>query len=128
HKIFSLRAQKQSKAGTHSRPCSPSRLPLRKRVGNSRAASSGANDLRTASDGLAVLEAARAYPTDIELLNLGRPRRSSYHVCRRRCMRANSPFTGPIRARVPCVARLLHARTIAEALTANEGTSHALRR
>jgi CheY-like chemotaxis protein len=40
------------------------------------------NDVRTAHDGPAALEASRAYRPDVVLLDLGLPRMSGYEVCR----------------------------------------------
>ncbi len=52
------------------------------------------NDVRTAPDGPAALEAARAYRPDVVLLDLGLPRMSGYEVCRR--LRAGHFANGPL--------------------------------
>jgi CheY-like chemotaxis protein len=52
------------------------------------------NDVRTAHDGPAALEAARAYRPDVVLLDLGLPRMSGYEVCRR--LREGHFANGPL--------------------------------
>ena len=52
------------------------------------------NDVRTAPDGPAALEAARAYRPDVVLLDLGLPGMSGYEVCRR--LREGHFANGPL--------------------------------
>jgi signal transduction histidine kinase/ActR/RegA family two-component response regulator len=52
------------------------------------------NDVRTAPDGPAALEVARAYRPDVVLLDLGLPRMSGYDVCRR--LREGHFANGPL--------------------------------
>jgi PAS domain S-box-containing protein len=52
------------------------------------------NDVRTAPDGPAALEAARAYRPDVVLLDLGLPGMSGYDVCRR--LREGHFANGPL--------------------------------
>jgi signal transduction histidine kinase/CheY-like chemotaxis protein len=52
------------------------------------------NDVRTARDGPAALEAAGAYRPDVVLLDLGLPRMSGYEVCRR--LREGHFANGPL--------------------------------
>jgi signal transduction histidine kinase/ActR/RegA family two-component response regulator len=52
------------------------------------------NDVRTAHDGPAALEAARAYRPDVVLLDIGLPRMSGYEVCRR--LREGHFASGPL--------------------------------
>jgi CheY-like chemotaxis protein len=52
------------------------------------------NEVRTAPDGPAALEAARAYRPDVVLLDLGLPGMSGYEVCRR--LRGGQFANGPL--------------------------------